>query len=73
MTACQLQKIRAIRANIKRYRRLLATELTELERNYLERRLREEGESLSALTSGSAQRAENDERSGRAFEAAYGR
>jgi hypothetical protein len=73
MTACQLQKIRAIRANIKRYRRLLATELTELERNYLERRLREEREALSALTSGSAQRAENDERSGRAFEATYGR
>lgn len=72
MTTYQLQKIRAIRANIKRYRRLLTTELTDLERSYLERRLREEREALLALTSGSAQRTENDENSRRAFEAAHG-
>jgi hypothetical protein len=72
MTVYQLQRIRAIRSNIERYRRLLATELTDLERKYLERRLREEREALSALTSGSTQRAESNERSWKTFEASYG-
>jgi hypothetical protein len=35
-------KIRAHRRNIQRYSRLLATELTELERNYLHKRIAEE-------------------------------
>jgi hypothetical protein len=39
------------RNNIRRYRRLLETELTDLERQYVERRLAEERAALQRLTS----------------------
>ena len=43
-------RLRAHRNNIYRYRRLLATKLTELERSYIEKRLQEE-EAASTLSS----------------------
>ena len=46
-----LARLRAHRNNIHRYRRLLATRLSELEREYIEKRLREEQSSLNALSS----------------------
>ena len=42
---------RAHRKNIQRYRRLLRTHLTELERSYVERRPAEEKAALLSLTS----------------------
>lgn len=45
-----LARVRSHRNNIHRYRRLLATRLSELERSYVERRLQEEQSSLDALT-----------------------
>ncbi len=44
-----LARIRAHRNNIQRYRRLLKTRLTELERHFIERRLKEERAALDAL------------------------
>ena len=44
-----LALIRAHRNNIQRYRRLLATRLSELERAYIERRLQEEETAANAL------------------------
>ncbi|MCS3893377.1 hypothetical protein M2171_002510 [Bradyrhizobium japonicum USDA 38] len=44
--------IRAHSNNIDRYRRLLRTKLSELERRYLERRLCEERAALATLTAG---------------------
>lgn len=44
-----IARLRAHRDNIERYRRLLETNLTELEREYVERRLWEEQSSLSTL------------------------
>jgi hypothetical protein len=46
-----LARLRAHRNNIHRYRRLLATQLSDLERAYIERRLGEERASLEALSS----------------------
>lgn len=46
-----LARLRAHRNNIHRYRRLLATQLTELERDYIERRLNEEQTAMVALSS----------------------
>jgi hypothetical protein len=43
--------LRARRNNVRRYRRLLQTELTELERRYIERRLNEEKSAIESLTS----------------------
>jgi 5-bromo-4-chloroindolyl phosphate hydrolysis protein len=43
--------LRARRNNVSRYRRLLQTELTELERRYIERRLNEEKSAMERLTS----------------------
>jgi hypothetical protein len=37
--------------NVRRYRRLLQTELTELERQFVERRLNEENSAMESLTS----------------------
>ena len=42
------------RNNVRRYRRLLQTELTELERRYIERRLSEEKSAMESLTSSTA-------------------
>ncbi|MBR0803528.1 hypothetical protein JEY40_16875 [Bradyrhizobium japonicum] len=44
-----LARIRAHRNNIHRYRRLLRTKLSELERQFIERRLAEEKASLESL------------------------
>ena len=46
--------LRARRNNVSRYRRLLQTELTELERRYIERRLNEEKSAMESLTSSTA-------------------
>jgi hypothetical protein len=43
--------LRACRNNCRRYRQLLQTELTELERQYIERRLNEEKSGMESLTS----------------------
>jgi hypothetical protein len=43
-------RIRACRSNIERYRQLLATELTDLERSFIHRRLAEDRLALDALT-----------------------
>jgi hypothetical protein len=45
-----LARLRAHRNNIHRYRRLLATRLTGLERSYVERRLEEEQSALDAVS-----------------------
>ena len=45
-----LARLRAHRNNIHRYRRLLATQLTDLERAYIERRLKEEHAAMAALS-----------------------
>jgi hypothetical protein len=45
-----LARLRAHRNNIHRYRRLLATQLTDLERTYIERRLSEEHAAMAALS-----------------------
>ena len=44
-------RIRAHRSNIHRYRGLLKTTLSDLERQYIERRLSEENSALETLTS----------------------
>jgi hypothetical protein len=49
MTSHNVERLRAHRNNIDRYRRLLATRLTELERAYIERRLNEEQASMQTL------------------------
>jgi hypothetical protein len=48
------EHLRARRNNVRRYRRLLQTELTELERRYIERRLNEEKSAMESLTSSTA-------------------
>ncbi|MHB0769396.1 hypothetical protein [Bradyrhizobium sp. 5.13L] len=45
-----LARIRAHRNNIHRYRRLLETRLSQLERHFIERRLAEEQSALDGLT-----------------------
>lgn len=45
-----LARLRAHRNNIHRYRRLLTTQLTDLERAYIERRLKEEQAAMAALS-----------------------
>ena len=45
----KLSRIRSRTGNIRRYRRLLKTELTELERGYILRRLSEEERALTEL------------------------
>lgn len=45
-----LARLRAHRNNIHRYRRLLATQLTDLERAYIERRLMQEQAAMAALS-----------------------
>ena len=47
-----LARLRAHRNNVHRYSRLLATHLSDLERAYIERRLREERASMDALSQG---------------------
>jgi hypothetical protein len=45
-----LARLRAHCNNVHRYRRLLATKLTVLERAYIERRLQEEQDAFAALS-----------------------
>jgi hypothetical protein len=45
-----LARLRVHRNNVHRYRRLLATQLSDLERAYIERRLSEERTSIEALS-----------------------
>ena len=45
----KLARLRAHRNNIHRYRRLLATNLSEVERAYIQKRLREEEEASVLL------------------------
>lgn len=45
----QLARLRAHRSNIQRYRNLLQTSLTELERQFVERRLTEDQSNLESL------------------------
>jgi hypothetical protein len=45
----QLARMRAYRSNIDRYRHLLQTKLTELERDFVEKRLAEEQSRLEHL------------------------
>ena len=49
MSYDRLAEMRTRRNNIRRYRRLLATELTELERDYIQRRLAEECSAFDSL------------------------
>jgi hypothetical protein len=49
MTDEQMARMRAHRNNIYRYRHLLQTKLTELERDFIEKRLAEEQSNLERL------------------------
>lgn len=49
MTEVNLERLRVQHKNIDRYRRLLATRLSDLERTYIERRLNEEQSAMKAL------------------------
>ena len=49
MSYDKLAEMRTRRNNIRRYRRLLETELTDLERNFIERRLTEECSEFESL------------------------
>lgn len=49
MNSHNVERLRAHQNNIRRYRRLLATRLTDLERAYIERRLNEEQTSVETL------------------------
>jgi hypothetical protein len=46
----QLARVRAHRSNIQRYRNLLQSSLTELERQFVEKRLTEEQTNLESLS-----------------------
>ena len=50
MTDEKVARLRAHNNNISRYRRLLATNLSELERGFVERRLNEERSTVQSLT-----------------------
>ena len=51
MTDDKFARLRAYRNNIQRYRRLLKTELSDLERQFIERRLEEDGSAMQMLAS----------------------
>jgi hypothetical protein len=51
-------KIQSHRANLQRYARLLATQLTELEREYLHKRIEEERAEVASLDLERAAKAE---------------
>jgi hypothetical protein len=52
-------QVRGHRQNIERYCRLLATELTDLERHYLHKRIAQEHAQLERLENRQAERQEN--------------
>ncbi|WP_035970554.1 hypothetical protein [Bradyrhizobium sp. WSM3983] len=49
MIDAKLAQLRAHRQNVNRYRRLLGTKLSPLERQYIERRLSEESAAIDTL------------------------
>jgi hypothetical protein len=51
MTDEKLARLRAHDSNISRYRRLLKTNLSDIERRFLERRLSEERSAVESLVS----------------------
>ena len=51
MTDEKLARLRAHDSNINRYRRLLKTNLSDIERRFLERRLSEERSAVESLVS----------------------
>ncbi|MGC1608006.1 MAG: hypothetical protein WA801_00065 [Pseudolabrys sp.] len=51
----QFARMRTHRNNIQRYRHLLQTSLTELERKFVEQRLTEEQSNLESLTNSPSQ------------------
>ena len=51
----QLARLRTHRRNIQRYRNLLKTSLTELERQFVQKRLTEEQSNLESLTNSPSQ------------------
>jgi 5-bromo-4-chloroindolyl phosphate hydrolysis protein len=55
-------RVRGHRQNIERYCRLLATELTDLERQYLHKRIAEEHAQLEQLEKVHSQRFQRDSR-----------
>lgn len=63
MTTQLLDRIRAHKANIDRYCRLLATELTDHERQYIHKRITEEHAVLSRLEAAAA-RSDGPDRAG---------
>ena len=56
----QLARLRTHRSNIQRYRNLLQTSLTELERQFIEKRLIEEQSNLESLATSLPLRAEGE-------------
>jgi hypothetical protein len=60
MTDLDSVRIAVHQNNINRYRRLLQTKLTEIERQYVERRLAEERHSLDLLTARQHRRKQSD-------------
>jgi hypothetical protein len=52
MIEVNLERLRVHRKNVDRYRKLLSTHLSDLERAYIERRLSEERSSMQALLHG---------------------
>ena len=51
----KIARLRTYRSNINRYHRLLKTELSELERQFIERRLNEEKSAMDGLANNSDQ------------------
>src|SRR6202012_4996881 len=49
MTSDNIERLRSHQNNVRRYSRLLATQLTAIERRYIERRLSEEQRCVEAL------------------------
>lgn len=62
MIDAKLAQLRAHRHNVGRYRRLLRTQLSALERQYIERRLSEESAAIEALAASTFPLAFNDPR-----------
>jgi hypothetical protein len=62
MIDAKLAQLRAHRQNISRYRRLLDTKLSPLERQYVERRLSEENAAIETIAASSFPMVFNDAR-----------
>jgi hypothetical protein len=73
MTDFPYGQIRSHRRNIKRYCRLLATELTDLERQYLHKRIADEHAELQRLEKSRAERRRTIRAEQRARESQPGR